>query len=263
MRFYKNHKTKSTAELCLADYNNIWTKFCFLDETGSLNSGSDRFFTLAVIKMSQPYYLQSKILYERNKRNFHDELKFNSISKNKIEFAKFVIGAFFDTKSVSFYSYSISKNSNYFKKEFNNDPWVAYEKITLKLMDAVLSENEILILIADHVTTPKNIKFEKEVKKNFNSSKKRLAIAGVTRFDSKSNDLLQVVDLIAGIISYDLKIQYGLLPQKPSKYKTELLNYFKENLGATNFSKGFRNRIFNIFVDNTDEDLESKKGPSS
>ena len=41
------------------------------------------------------------------------------MSKNKLEFAKFVIDSFFDTRSVNFYSYSISKNSNYFKSEFN------------------------------------------------------------------------------------------------------------------------------------------------
>ena len=263
MAFFKPKREVQTENLCLKDYGSIWTKFCFLDETGSLNSGSERFFTVGILKMSQPYYLQSKINYERNKRNFHDELKFNSLSKNKIDFAKFVIDAVFETKSVSFYSYTISKQSEYFERQFANDPWRAYEKITLKLLDAALSENEILILLADHITVPKEIKYEKEVKKKFNSSKNRLALAGVARFDSKSQELLQVVDLLIGAISYDLKLQYNFITGSESK--KELTKYFKEKLGATDFTGGFRNRDFNIFVDKTDAEInrENEKWPSS
>lgn len=263
MPFFKPKKEVNTEDLCLKDFGSIWTKFCFLDETGSLNSGNERFFTVGVLKMSQPYYLQSKIQYERNKRNFHDELKFSALSRKKVDFAKFVIDSVFETKSISFYSYSISKQSDYFKKQFSDDPWQAYEKITLKLMYAALSENEILILLADHITVPKEIKYEKEVKKKFNSSKKRLALAGVARFDSRSQDLLQVVDLLIGAISYDLKLQHNLIAGSESK--KELTQYFKENLGAKDFTKGFRNRDFNIFVDQTDGEIngENEKGPSS
>ena len=60
MAFFKPKKEIKTEDLCLKDFDAIWTKFCFLDETGSLNSGNERFFTVGVIKMSQPYYLQSK-----------------------------------------------------------------------------------------------------------------------------------------------------------------------------------------------------------
>jgi hypothetical protein len=229
-----------------------------LDETGNLKSKNDPYFTVGIMKMSQPYYLQSKILYERNVRNFHDEMKFNQLSKNNIQFAKFAIDAFLDTRSIDFYSYTTRKSSWYFKKNFGTNQWLAYEKITLKLLDTALSENEILILIADHVTTPKKIKFEVNTKKNFNISKKRLALAGVCRFDSKSNDLLQIVDLLIGCITYDLKLLDGVVPG--SKSKIEFVEHFKKNLGAQSFTNGFRNRNFNIFVEN---DKENKKGLSS
>lgn len=252
MSFFKSYKNKNTDDLKLSDYNNIWTKFCFLDETGNLSSEKDPYFTVGIIKMSQPYYLQSKILYERSVKNFHDELKFNTLSKNSIDFAKFTLGAFLDTRSINFYSYTTKKDSWYFKKHFEENQWVAYEKITLKLLDAALSENEILILVADHVTTPRNIKFEVNTKKNFNASKKRLALAGAVRFDSKSNDLLQTVDLLIGCITYDLKLTDKVVPG--SKAKIELVEYLKDNLGVQSFTQGFKNRDFNIFVEN-DEDI--------
>lgn len=104
--FFKSNKETKTEDLKLSDYDQIWTKFCFLDESGSLANQTEPYFTIGVLKMSMPYYLQSKILYERRKQNFHDEMKFNKLSDKNITFAKFVIGSIFDTKSLSFYSYT-------------------------------------------------------------------------------------------------------------------------------------------------------------
>lgn len=247
MAFFKNNKNIRTEDLKLTDYDSIWTKFCFLDETGNLSDEKDPYFTIGLLKMSQPYYLQSKLMYERNKRNFHDEMKFNMLSKHNVEFAKFAVGALLDTKSIDFYSYTTKKDTPYFQANFNGNQWIAYEKATLKLLESACAEKEILILIADHVTTPKDIKFEVNTKKNFNIMKRRLALAGVCRFDSKSNDLLQVVDLIIGAITYDLKLSLGVV--SGSKYKKELVGHIKRNLGADSFESGFRNRHFNVFVE--------------
>lgn len=266
--FFKNNKEIKTEELKLSDYDQIWTKFCFLDESGSLNNKTEPYFTLGILKMSQPYYLQSQILYERTKNNFHDEIKFNKLSNSNIKFAKIIIDSVFNTKSLNFYSYTTHKSSKYFLEHFSNNEWKAYEDITLKLMDAVLARHEMLILIADHIVTPRNIKYEVNVKKIFNNKKSRLAIAGVCRFDSKSNDLLQVTDLLIGAITYDLKIQTKLV--SGDKYKVELVNYLKENLGAINFMNGFKNHDFNIFVEKDNgeilenkDDVINEKGPSS
>lgn len=261
--FFKSNKEKKTGELKLSDYDQIWTKFCFLDESGSLSNQTEPYFTVGVLKMSMPYYLQSKILYERSKRNFYDEMKFNKLSANNTDFAKFVIDSIFDTRSLSFYSYTTHKKSRYFQKNFSADVWSAYEKITLKLLDVSLSENEILILVADHITVPKDIKFEVNVKKQFNESQKRLAVSGVCRFDSKSNDLLQVVDMIIGCIAYDIKHEKGLV--SGSKHKIEIAQYLKDKLGTKSFVSGFRNHSFNIFVEEDDGTVEqvNEKGLSS
>ncbi|KKQ83645.1 MAG: hypothetical protein UT07_C0001G0007 [Parcubacteria group bacterium GW2011_GWB1_38_8] len=168
------------------------------------------------------------------------------------------IDALFETKSVGFYSYSISTKSDYYLKNFDKNPWLAYEQITLKLLGAALAPHEIIILIADYVTTPKEIRFEVDVKKYFNDANKRLALAGVCRFDSKSNDLLQLTDLLIGAITYDIKFKKGLVPG--SKHKLELVNHLKSKLGTDTFVNGFKNYNFNLFVDKTDnlDELQSK-----
>lgn len=266
MSFFKNNKEIKTGDLKLRDFDQIWTKFCFLDESGSLNNKNEPYFTLGILKMSQPYYLQNKILYERNKNNFYDEIKFNKLSSKNINFVKIIIDSIFDTKSLNFYSYTTHKKSKYFIDNFSGNEWKAYEDITLKLMDIVLSEHEILILIADHITTPDNIRYEVNIKKIFNNSNKRLSIAGVCRFDSKSNDLLQVTDLLIGAVTYDLKLRTGLV--SGDKYKIEIVNYLKDKLGTDYFTNGFKNYNFNIFVEKDCGNLlngfnANEKGPSS
>jgi hypothetical protein len=51
--------------------------------------------------------------------------------------------------------------------------------------------------------------FREEIKKKFNHKNKRLALAGVCRFDSRANDLLQIVDLLIGAVTYDIKYKKG------------------------------------------------------
>jgi len=260
---------KKIKKLDLTDYKNIWTKFCFLDESGTINDPKDPFFTVGFIKCSQPYYLNSKIIYERQKRNFHDEMKFNKLSKNNIDFAKFALESFFLTRSISFCSYSLDKHGEYFNREFNGNPWKAYEDISIRVLKSALPSDEILIVIADYVPAPKDIRFEVNVKRRVNDELKRLAIAGVCRFDSKSNDLLQLTDLIVGAINYDLKLSTSVI-LRGDKYKRRFLEYFKENLGIKdkNFLEGFRNYMFNIFVDKDVKrrlllEYKNEKGPSS
>jgi len=254
----KNTKDE-TASLRLGDIDSIWTKFCFLDETGSLNSVNDPLFTVGLIKMSQPYYLQSRIHYERSAQRFFDELKFNKLSNNNIGFAKGVIDAYFDTRSVDFYLYTTRKDSWYYQKHFGGNQWTAYESITLKLLDIALAPAEILILLADHITTPKNVRFEVDTKRNFNSEKARLALAGVCRFDSRANDLLQVVDLLIGCVSYDIKYAEGVVTG--SRHKLELVAHLKAKLGISTFVDGTRTAHWNSFIERGEDKYE--KGPSS
>ncbi len=243
-------KNKKGIDLTLGDHKSIWTKFCFLDESGSLSNPKDPFFTVGFIKCAQPYFLQNKILYERQKNNFFDEMHFNKLSRKNIGFAKLALDSLFSTRSLYFYSYSLDKDGSYFNSKFNSNPWQAYEDISIRVLESAIPDNEILIILADYITTPRNVRFEINVKRRINEKFKRLAVAGVCRFDSKSNDLLQIADLIVGAISYDLKLSTNVI-SGGDKYKKVFLQYFKEMIGLENkdFTGGFRNHMFNIFVD--------------
>ena len=46
MTFFKFNKELKTEDLKLSDYDKIWTKFCFLDETGVLSDRQEQYFTI-------------------------------------------------------------------------------------------------------------------------------------------------------------------------------------------------------------------------
>ena len=232
-------------KLSLNNYKEIWTPFCFLDESGTLDINS------------QPYYLQQKIRYIREKNRFWWEIKFNDINKSKIKTISEILEALFKTRSIYFSSYSIDKRSSYFKKEFNSDPFFAYEQITQHLLKGNLKKNEVLIVLADNIVTPKRNKFEVNVKNKINAEFDRLAIAGVCRLDSKTNDLLQLADILIGSINYELLINTGVIPGV-SVAKKQLINKFKEYLGVKSLTENFRNYNFNIHHHFKDSD-EMKK----
>jgi hypothetical protein len=175
-------------------------------------------------------------------------MKFNKLSNLNDQFACEAIKVFLDTESVYFASYTLDKEGRYFINTFGGDPWKAYEKISIRLLSSNLFDNEILIVIADYVTSPPEVKYEVNVKRLVNEEKNRLAIAGVCRIDSKANDLLQLVDLFIGAINYDLKLETGLT-LRGDRFKRRLSQYFKQSLGAKDLLSGFKNFRCNIFVD--------------
>lgn len=241
----QNNEKKDSRSLTLGGYRDIWTPFCFLDESGTLDIATQPYFTVGMIKCSEPYFLQQKIRYIRESTNSWWELKFHDLNKAKLSVALQFLDAVFNTRSILFSSYSVDKRSEYFQREFHSDPFFAYEQIAQHLLEGNLKKNEVMIVLADNVVTPKRSKFELNIKSGINNKFSRLAIAGVCRLDSRTNDLLQLTDLLTGSINYELLLKEGLIPQ-PATAKQDFVQKFKTNLGVSDLTTDFRNFAFNI-----------------
>lgn len=216
----------------------------FFDETGSINDKVNRFFCLGMIKCLQPFYLDSKIRAIRQKNQFYDEIKWNTLSKLKLKVIKEIVETVFDTPGIYFSSIVINKDEIDFAKEFENNPYKAYQGFTEILLKQSIEDNEVLTVLADYVTTPKEIKFEVDVKHNINKTLDRLAIGGIHRVDSKGVNIIQIVDLLIGSVVYcykrDLKLVSG------DKNKVKILNLVLEKVQRENFIGGVSAKKFKV-----------------
>lgn len=247
---------KENKNLLLSDYRKIRTPFVFMDETGSINDKSNRFFALGMIKCMQPHFLDYQIRLLRQRRRIFDELKWNTISKYKVDFIKDVIDITESTQGIKFSSMVVNKEEAHFDSLFQNNPYIAYQKLTEVLLKRKLKTNEILTVLADYITTPEDIHFEVDVKHCINEQFQRLAIAGIHRIDSKGTNLLQVNDIYLGAVIYDFKLKHKLV--KGDKNKKTILNYIKKKLAIESFTHGVNLSRFRVDIyDN------NKKGPLS
>jgi len=245
------------ANYSLKDYTILRTPFCFFDETGNLNDKANRYFAMGMLKCSQPYFLDYEIQKLRQREKFYDEIKFNKISKNNIKFLLKILELVFKTPGLKFSFFIINKDDIDFQTEFKNDLWLAYEVFAEKLLIGNISPREIVTVLADYVATPPDVKFEVNVKHSVNNHFERLALAGVCRVDSKGVNLIQVIDLFLGTISYCYKLENKLV--KGDKNKIKFLRELKNKLKVETFSGGFRNSNFNVF----EYRIKQKNGPSS
>jgi hypothetical protein len=241
--------------LCLKDYKKIRTPFVFMDETGSINDRNNRYFALGMIKCMQPHFLDYQIRLLKQKRHFFDEIKWNTISRKKLSFIKELIDIADVTPGIKFSTIVLNKDLHSVMECFNNDPYIAYEKLTEVLIKRGIKKNEVLTVIADYISTPPEIHFEVEIKHNINEQFQRLAIAGVHRIDSNGTNLLQLNDLYLGAVIYDFKLKNKLV--SGDKNKIEVMKYLLKKLGLSTFTGEVNVSKFKVDI------YTNKKGPSS
>ena len=173
---------------------------------------------------------------------------------------KEIVEAVFETPGIYFSCIVINKENIKFEEDFDSNPYKAYENFTEVLLKKSIDENEILTVLADFVTTPRDIRFEVDVKHNLNESLRRLAVGGIHRVDSKGVNIIQIVDLFIGAVVYcykkDLKLVSG------DKNKMKVLNLILNKLQRKNFVGGVSTKRFKVFEYNSAME-STKKGPSS
>ena len=239
---------------------NIKTSFCFFDETGLLRSARDPFFAVGMINCVDPYKLYSKIKTIRDKNHFYDEMKWNWIYYKNAPLMNKFIDIFLTERKVNFSCTIFKKNELDLQKHFSGDLWRAYESFSIIELEGNIGINESVAVLADDVSAPPNLEFEKHVRDRINKKFSRLAVHGICRVYSKGVELIQLTDLLLGAIIYDLKLREKLIP-KPSKAKQKVLSHLKRASGISDFAKDVRNSKFNVWIFKPKVNLNVKSGP--
>ncbi|MEK7173165.1 MAG: DUF3800 domain-containing protein [Patescibacteria group bacterium] len=227
----KNIFRRENEKLCLCDYKDIQTKFCFMDETGLLHSNRDKFFAIGLIECSNPEKLYRRIRIIRDKFNYRREVKWTNLDRMvRFEVAMEFFNVFVEEEA-KFNCIILNKEELDFEKYFQNNLYKAYKNFSINLLKLVLGRdpNGVSVVLSDNYFFPEAEDFEGSVKRISNDHYKKFVVAGICQIDSMSSDILQITDLILGAIVYDLKKQNGLV-EKQNQFKRKFLNFLYQKL---------------------------------
>lgn len=189
-------------------------------------------------------------LIPKNKKNDNDnrtyyELKWNKVSKSKIEYYKDVINYFFDDDDLQFRVLVVSNKSAIDYEKFNHTHDTFYYKMYFGMLKAILNpenSHHIYIDIKDTRSKEKVHKLE-QVLRNDKYDYSKEIIKKVQQVRSHEVEILQLTDLLVGATAY---VNRGL---SNSKTKNELINLIKHRSKySLRKSTLLKERKFNIFI---------------
>lgn len=189
-------------------------------------------------------------LIPKHKKNDKDnrayyELKWNKVSKSKIDYYKDVINYFFDDDHLQFRVLVVSDKSAIDYGKFNHTHDTFYYKMYFGMLKAILNpenSHHIYIDIKDTRSKEKVQKLE-EVLRNDKYDYSKEIIKKVQQVRSHEVEILQLADLLIGATAY---INRGL---KNSKSKNELIDLIKHRSKySLTKSTLLKERKFNVFI---------------
>lgn len=189
-------------------------------------------------------------LIPRNKKNKNDnrtyyELKWNKVSKSKIEYYKDVINYFFDDDDLQFRVLIVSDKGNIDYEKYKHTHDTFYYKMYFGMLKAILNpdfSHHIYIDIKDTRSKEKVHKLE-QVLRNDKYDYSKEIIKKVQQVRSHEVEILQLADLLVGAMGY---VNRGLSNSKPKNELIELIK--KRSKYSLNKSTLLKERKFNIFI---------------
>lgn len=259
--------------------------FAFIDESG--NNRMDRFFGLGILMIDvenagrlfealKPFYINIFNCSRNSKaerldtliededfiqlkkicgslRNF--EMKFKYIGFRNNLFYKELIERYFNFPTAQFCCLVFDREKHKDRLE-KFDPWNAYINNAAMLLSnniKRLPSPEICVL-ADDLTQPKGEdygNFEDTLTtrtlNRMRSRKVEGTLFGVTRVESHSSIMVQLVDILVGCVMFDFKLNAGLIKDRQFRRKNVIVEKCRELLKKDTLAKNFTKKIPNYF----------------
>lgn len=184
------------------------TAMIYLDESGVINR--DRYFGIGCLRVVDDAGLRRSLRGHRQRLECFEEIHWASLDKagsqrhGVYELASAAIDAFFDLDEVSFCCTVADRQEGDITAGYQSS-WKAYEGLATRVLNSAIGPSELVSVVADHVDTPRNVRFEDDVKKELNGSRHRLAVTTITRAHSHAVDGLQLADLLLGATMFDFR----------------------------------------------------------
>ncbi|MBI2634735.1 DUF3800 domain-containing protein [Candidatus Peregrinibacteria bacterium] len=244
--------------------------FGFIDESG--NSRQERFFGLGLLLIDdeigdfydamKPFYdracdiarlgkaervtnlkregdLEQVAEIARSNRRF--ELKFKYINHTNNAIYKALVNKYFEFSRVRFCAFVIDRLDPKFPAT-DLEPWDVYiHRAAMLIANNTRNISPCgLCVLADDLTKPKTVtkSFEQSLRDAIISKLKgaKCDLFGISRLESHSSLLLQVVDIMLGAVMFDFKKRTGLISEKQGAKQAPVAQEIRNNLEAKDLS---------------------------
>lgn len=206
----------------------------FLDESGSKNSAGG-FFVIGFIKSRDPSRLVRDVKHLRQKHGFYNEIKFSGIRTSTLPFhfdlAELIAGSGLRV-GASVYDAKLS-----FRPD--RPTWRTQADQSALLVRGNINKGELVNVFLDLVETPNGISLADLVKSNVNERHGGRSVLEAYDVDPRSNDAIQLADIVAGAISYERRVWIGEAADPPGSERSakgQVMLRLRRALGLNSFN---------------------------
>lgn len=222
------------------------TATLYLDETGIVAHPEDDYFGIGLLRACDAHQALRDLNHLCAGGGVTDELHWASFDKgasrgrdDRVDVAKAAIDLAFDSPGLSFSCLIADRQHGDIRARFKNHPhanYLAYEDVAARALRAELRPNELVTVLADEMSTPSDVHFERDVRNQVNNQLGHLAVVTVDRLDSRASPGLQLIDLLLGAATYDLRVSHPDETAQKRKISLHLLH----RMNATSVRPGGR-----------------------
>jgi len=177
------------------------TAAVFVDESGSKSTVGGEFFVVAAVKVRQPGLLARAIRDAQDRTGYEGELKFSGITRGSVTVCSEVIAAL--EASDATLAACVVQGSIYNPFRQGKEAWRVHAEVISQLLVGCINRVELVGVHLDGISTPVGCSLEDEVRRMTNMRLGATAVVTAVCLDSKTNDLLQAADLVAGAIFHE------------------------------------------------------------
>lgn len=198
------------------------TSAIFIDESGSRATASTA-FVVAAIKVREPGKLLRAVKDVRDKTGFTSEFKFSEITRNAVPVYSEVIRALHESDATV--AATVVQGSVYNPFQQGKEVWRVHAEVTSQLLVGCINRRELVGVHLDTITTPAGCSFEDTIRRQVNRRLRATSVVSAVTLDSRTTDLLQVADIVAGSILHARRLAAGSPPKTVSN-KGKVAGYF-------------------------------------
>lgn len=206
-----------------------------------LHHAEDPYFGIGCLKGVDHGPLLRRLQHLRDNAGFREELHWASFDKGLfrgreeiVSLGKEAIDLVFDDPATRFYCAISDRRNGDLTRAFRGHPhaaYKAYEELAGRVIDRAIDDPEVVTVLADQMSVPAGVHFELDVRSLVNGKRDRLAVATVSRVDSRCSVGLQLVDLLLGAAAYDLRRGAG----DPTTQKARLAAHLLDRCDVPSF----------------------------